>query len=87
MEKNKNSVKDNYMARTNADIFRILTVALRDKVKSPSLCDVAILRVEAAADLGTARVFVSGGETELNSMNGVCYGIKGKKTAGTHRRG
>jgi len=49
------SVKGNFMGRVNADIFRILSVAALQRVD-----DGSILRVETAADLSSAKVFVSG---------------------------
>jgi len=62
-----NSVKNAYMGRTNADIFRILTLALQ-KSGDKNLTDVHILRVECSADLSTARVFINGG---LKHMEGI----------------
>ena len=64
------SVKDNFMQRTNADLLRVLTVALRQRVNDDSLVNVSILRVECGADLSTARVFVTGGEKALNASIG-----------------
>jgi len=65
MEKSKttnNSVKDNFMARTNADIFRVLSYANKTQHH--------ILRVETAADLGTCRVYVNGGAKEFAGAEG-----------------
>jgi|GEM_PF-896826 len=66
----RNSVKNNFMERTNADLMRVLTLALRQRMNDESLLNVNILRVEASADLGTARIFVTGGADALNASTG-----------------
>ena len=66
----KNSVKDKYLDRVNADLTRILITALRQKINDVALADVNILRVETSADLSTARVFVTGGAKELSAQTG-----------------
>ena len=50
------------LGRVNADIFRVLTMA--------NNIDAHILRVEAAADLGTARVYVNGKREEFERATG-----------------
>lgn len=64
------SVKDNFMGRTGADIFRILTVALREKIGDQNLNDVSIIRVDISKDLGTARVFVNQKSKEMETLTG-----------------
>ena len=59
-----------FIGRINSDIFRILSVALRDKVSDPKLCNVHVLKVDTAPDLGHAKVFVNSCEKELNDMHG-----------------
>ncbi|MCL2228754.1 MAG: 30S ribosome-binding factor RbfA [Firmicutes bacterium] len=58
-----------FMGRVNADIFRLLTLALK-KSGDEAVIDVHILRVEASADLSTARVFVNKGVRALDGMQG-----------------
>jgi len=64
------SFKDSYMNRVNADLLRVLSVALRNRASDDKLLNVSILRVEASADLSTARVFVTGGADALNAIAG-----------------
>ena len=69
--KSRNSVKDNFILRVDADIFRIMTLALREKVQNENLIDAAILRVETAPDLSTSRVFVNGRVREFEALSGL----------------
>jgi len=57
------------MARTSADIFRILTLALQ-KIADPAMCDVHILRVEVSKDLSSAKVFVNNGAEKVEKVAG-----------------
>ena len=57
---NTKSVASNFISRTNADIFRVLSLALREKVANPALADAAIVRVDTAPDLGNCKIFVTG---------------------------
>jgi len=78
MNSKSNSVKGSYMERTNADILRVLSVALRQKAHTEILSDVSILKVDASKDLSTARVYISTQSnirqeivlSELNKLNG-----------------
>ena len=65
----RNSVKDNFMERTNADLFRVLSMALR-KHSDPTIHTANILRVETSADLSTSRISVNGGADVLNANAG-----------------
>ena len=58
-----------YIGRINADVFRILTLALRE-MNNEGLGDVHILRAEVSPDLSTARIFVNGGVEMLNGSQG-----------------
>ena len=58
------------MGRVNTDIFRVLTTALRDKIKDENLSEVHILRVDTAPNLDTARVFINTGAKQMEALNG-----------------
>jgi len=66
-----NSVKDNYIKRIEADIFRILSLALRQKIGNENLVNENILRVEVSKDLSSCRVFISGALNEFESVSGL----------------
>jgi ribosome-binding factor A len=79
-----NSVKNNFLGRTSADITRVLTMALRQKVQNEALADFAILRCEVSPDLGSCRVFVNGGVREFEKLTAffkseIADGIKIKR--------
>ncbi|MDR0462044.1 MAG: 30S ribosome-binding factor RbfA [Christensenellaceae bacterium] len=59
-----------YVGRINTDIFRVLTTALQNKLHGDSFLDVHILRVEASADLSSARVYVNIKAKEMEAHNG-----------------
>jgi len=59
---NSNSVKNNYIKRIEADIFRIIRTA--------TIANGNVLRVELSKDLSSARVFVSGDIKEFENMSG-----------------
>jgi ribosome-binding factor A len=67
----KSGVKDNYLKRIDADIYRILTLALRQKVGNENLLNESILRVETSADLSSARVYISGGQSDFEAVAGL----------------
>lgn len=54
--------------RTNSDIMKILSVALRERAENASFLDVTILRVETSADYAVARVFVQCDESALREL-------------------
>jgi len=62
------SISKNLSQRTSADLFRVLTLALQQKVHNQNLADVSIVRLELSPDFGTCRVFVTGGVEELSKM-------------------
>ena len=75
------SIKDNFLLRANADITRVLSLALREKVQDERLVDFNILRCECSADLSSCRVYVDGGETEFAHLsaffkNEIAHNIK-----------
>jgi len=68
MNSNKNvktGVAGNFLQRTNADMLRVMTTTLRNKIADERLFDVSILKVDTAPDLSSAKVFVTGGAKEL----------------------
>jgi len=60
----------NFLNRTNADILRILSVALRQKMADPTVADVTILRVDTAPDLSSCKVFVTACPDALTRASG-----------------
>lgn len=59
-----------HMARVNADILRVLTLAITQKTENSELNSIEILRVETSSNLDNAKVFVSGGVAELEKASG-----------------
>ena len=66
----KSSSPNRHLERTNADIMRVLTVAIQQKMKDDSLLGVRLLRVETTADLSQASVFVNCGIDALERASG-----------------
>ena len=63
----KNSFKASFIARTNADILRVIALAVR---KRDDMADVNILRVETAPDLSSARVYITAGADIMTNATG-----------------
>ena len=57
---NPNSIAAAHIARVDADILRVLTLALRQKTDNIGLAGVDILRVETSSNLDNAKVYVTG---------------------------
>jgi len=64
------SIAGAHLARINADILRVLTLALRQKADNEDFADVNILRVETSSNLDNAKVFVSRGAEILGTASG-----------------
>jgi len=73
MEKsmNSSSVAGARIERVNADILRVLTITLRQKIDNADLSGVSILRVETSSNLDNAKVFVNRGADVLAKVNGI----------------
>jgi ribosome-binding factor A len=52
-------MNSNYLQRTNSDILKIISIAVRQKLSDETLSDVTILRVDTAPDLSSCKVFVT----------------------------
>lgn len=55
--------------RINADILRVLSVAIHQKAKDEELDFVTILRVETSADLSEAKIYVTVAGDKNKGMN------------------
>ena len=80
-----NSRPNTKIQRINSDILRTLSVAVRQKTGDASLQDVTILRVETAADLSEAKVYVNTGVAALERASGflrneIAQSVKMKQT-------
>ena len=64
------SIAGAHTARINADILRVMTIALRQKTDNAGLDDAEILRVETSSNLDNAKVFVSGGLQSFEKASG-----------------
>jgi ribosome-binding factor A len=66
---NTKSVKDNYLKRVDADLLRVLSMAIR-KADDPAVLDINILRVETSADLSSCRVVVTSNPEAMAKLQG-----------------
>lgn len=75
------SIKDNFLLRANADVGRVLSLALREKVHEERLADFNILRCECSPDLSSCRVYVDGGVGDFEKLtaffkNEIAHNVK-----------
>jgi ribosome-binding factor A len=61
------SISKNLLQRTAADIQRVLTVAVLQKISNENIASAAIVRVELSADFATCRVYVNGAVKDFES--------------------